>query len=573
MITTVKGSAGWPITAVLTPGGKPIWIDAYVPKTQLLTIAERFAVIWQQKPQRLLQVAENISKQVATLSLQPESKWSSAIVRDNVEEILTELDQQERGLVGAPKFPSEALLLLMLESYLETPTPALRQQLTLWLGRLSSRGIRDHVHGNFHRYATDAIWQVPHYEKMLYNQALLIKVFAKAGYLLNQPEYFAVAQDTAAFVDNVLKSQSGGYYSAIDADYFSQEGGYYLFEKPQFDKIDTDIIRQFAWYQYKAEALHAPYIAKQEPSQHARDILKTIKNQLPMPHIDKKVLLSWNALLADAFVELYSATGKTNYLVNAQSLVSMIETKLIENGRLKRAYYLGEAGSDALLEDYVCLAQAYHNLYTVTFDDIRQVKARKLLRDIVYNKMNSDVIRNTSDGELISPEALFYHLAKTYSFADSTLSRASRASKKSLQNAYLRAPMTSYSSAGVLLNRWQTGKQHVFAQGNGHIKLVRESANQAKIVISLKAGWHINSHSPNQKSLIATALLIDGQQINTDNYPQPIERKLGFSDKPLSLFEENVEISFKPNGQWLEVKLQACSDNVCLLPEAFKFKL
>jgi len=577
VLTTVKGSAGWPITAILTTKGEPIWIDSYVTKEQLLKISERFAKIWQTKPKRLLQVAENISNQVASLSLETNSKWSSKQAKSNLNSLLSNLDKEQGGLVGAPKFPSEALLLLALQAYQKTPSEDLKSQLTLWLNRLSSRGIRDHVHGGFHRYATDAIWQVPHYEKMLYNQALLVKVFAQAGYLLKNQNYIDVSKDTAVFLDRVMKSKSGGYYSAIDADYFKQEGRYYLFSRDEKAKLDPSIINAFAWYQYKNEHLYAPYIqdSVDEPERLklAREVLLAKKEKLALPHIDKKLLLSWNALLVEAFVQLYMVTDEQYYLKKAKILVATLEEKLIVSGKLKRAYYLNSAGGEALFEDYVYLASAYYSLYTATFEPKWQAKTKNLLREIINKNLLPKTIRNSSDGELISPDAMFYQLAKQYAFSDSVISQAARKHKKTLQNAYLRNPNTSYSSVAALLNLQQTKKGYTFAQGNGQIRLEQAADKQAKLVINLKPKWHINSHTPNEKSLMATELLIDGHKLANTAYPKPIIKKLGFNQAQLSLFEGNVEIDLQVTGEWLQVKLQACSDKVCLLPESFTFKL
>ncbi|AIY64610.1 thioredoxin domain-containing protein [Pseudoalteromonas piratica] len=577
VLTTVKGSAGWPITAILTTKGEPIWIDSYVTKEQLLKISERFAKIWQTKPKRLLQVAENISNQVASLSLETDSKWSTKQAKSNLNGLLSSLDSEQGGLVGAPKFPSESLLILALQAYQQSPNEALKSQLTLWLSRLTSRGIRDHVHGGFHRYATDDIWQVPHYEKMLYNQALLIKTFSKAGYLFKNQYYIDVAKDTVDFLDRVMKSQTGGYYSAIDADYFKQEGRYYLFTKDEKAKFEAKTINAFAWYQYKSKGLYAPYINKQnsdgESLKKARAVLLSERTKLALPHIDKKILLSWNALLVDAFVQLYMVTDDVYYLLKAQSLVITLEEKLIDNGKLKRAYYLNAAGGEALFEDYVYLANAYQSLYTATFESNWQSKAKSLLREIVNRNLVPQKIRNSSDGELISPDALFYQLAKQYVFSDSVISQAARKHKKMLQNAYLRNPKTSFSSVTSLLSLQQTNKRHTFAQGNGQLKLQKGADNQAKLVINLKPKWHINSHMPNEKSLIATELLIDGHKIDDKAYPKPVIKKLGFNQAELSLFEQNLEVDFKAAGKWLSVKLQACSDEVCLLPESFTFRL
>lgn len=573
VLTTVKGSAGWPITAILTPDAKPIWIDSYVSKSDLLKIGARLVTIWEKSPKRLEQVATNITEQVTAPSSDNNAKWSLERVTQNISDTLNQLDVDSGGLPGAPKFPSEALLLLSLEQYKINPSNELKKKLVVWLDNLSQKGIRDHVHGGFHRYATDAFWQLPHYEKMLYNQALLIQVFARASHLLERPDYLDVAIDTLVFATRVMRSPEGGYYSAIDADYQNQEGGYYLFSRQDKALLSKEIKSAFLWYQFKDKELFAPYLRNSDLPYIARNTLRESRESLPLPHIDKKILLSWNALFVDALIELYFVTSEHNYLKSAEQLIEYIEDNLIVQGALKRAVYLDTAGGDAALEDYTYLAQVYDRMYIATFNNEWRNKTKSLLHNIIGEQNLNKKILNVNDGELISIDALFLSLSERYRYSDSVIASAYRKRKKDVQQAYLRAPISAFSVAKVFSSAVHPVGRASFAQGNGMISIEGLSHTTPYLTIELKPGWHINSHSPNQASLLATSISIDGSAIDSSFYPQPLEKKLGFSEQPLSLFDDKIKVRLPSYGSWLTLELQACSDQVCLLPESFKFKL
>ncbi|MFH6955664.1 thioredoxin domain-containing protein [Pseudoalteromonas sp. XMcav1-K] len=573
VLTTVKGSAGWPITAILTPDAKPIWIDSYVSKSDLLKISARLVTIWEKSPKRLEQVATNITQQVTAPSSDNNAKWSLERVTQNISDTLNQLDVDFGGLPGAPKFPSEALLLLSLEQYKINPSNELKKKLVVWLDNLSQKGIRDHVHGGFHRYATDAFWQLPHYEKMLYNQALLIQVFARASHLLERPDYLDVAIDTLEFATHVMRSPEGGYYSAIDADYQNQEGGYYLFSRQDKALLSKEIKDAFLWYQFKDKELFAPYLRNSDLPPIARNTLRESRESLPLPHIDKKILLSWNALFVDALIELYFVTSEHNYLKSAEQLIEYLEDNLIVQGALKRAVYLDTAGGDAALEDYTYLAQVYDRMYIATFNNEWRNKTKSLLHNIIGDQKLNKKILNVNDGELISVDALFLSLSERYRYSDSVIASAYRKHKKDVQKAYLRAPISAFSVAKVFSSAVHPVGRASFAQGNGMISIEGLSDTTPYLTIELKPGWHINSNSPNQASLLATSISIDGSAIDSSFYPQPIEKKLGFSEQPLSLFDEKIKVRLPSYGSWLTLELQACSEQVCLLPESFTFKL
>jgi len=575
VLTLVKGSAGWPITAILTPNGDPIWIDSYIDKSQLLKVVSRFNTLWQTKPNRFIRVAANLKQQVHQQYQSASNEFSKKRLLENNQKLFSSLDKSVGGLSGKPKFPSESLLLFLLDSYADSPSEQHKEQLVTWLESLKNKGIRDHVHGGFHRYATDAIWQVPHYEKMLYNQALLIKVYAKASRILDNDQYLEVALDTLQFVERTMRANSGLYFSAIDADYNNQEGRYYLFSENEKAALPSHVQNAFAWYQFKDKPFFAPYIENASlQGSDARQTLIDIKQPLALPHIDEKAILSWNALMVDALIALYKATGNAKYLDSAIDTAVKLEVLFSNgNGLMARSVYLNKKGGVAAFEDYAYLSQVYLNFYKTTFDDSWLSKGKSTLRTIGRH-FSEMPYRNIADGELLSPYALYYELLKDVAAIDPSFRKAFRNSRKQLQQAYSTQSSNAFSAAKVLSGLTEVSDYQVFAQGNGHIVL-RKSGGRYSLDFQLKSGWHINSHQPNQKSLIATSLSHAGVQLLDVVYPKPVERKLGFDDKPLSLFEGNGEIHFTPkkSQRWLDVKVQACSDSVCLLPETLRFKL
>ncbi len=575
-LTLVKGSAGWPISAVLTPKGDLIWIDSYLPKDKLLKTFKRLHRIWQVQPTTLEQIAKNLALQIESQYQFDEIKWERDAPTKAIESVAKQLDPIHGGLQGAPKFPSAALLLALLDDYAQSPTSEKEKAITLWLDSLMRKGLRDHIHGGFFRYATDDKWHIPHFEKMLYNQALLTQCFARAARYFNNPDYLQVAKSTLEFSERKMQSERGGFYSAIDADYQGKEGHYYLFSEQSKNKVTSS---QVHWLQFKDEPLWFPTLRKGAFGRIENKNLQQEKMQLTLPHIDKKVITSWNALMILAYVEMYSATSNTQFLDKAVALSEFINTHLYDNNsELKRVYYLEQAQGAALLEDYVYLAEAMKALYRVTNSNTWLSRFKSLLKGALLGFEQRDKkslqYKYITDGEFISPHALFTEQLAFARQLDVQFLKPAKAHKIALQQAFLRNSSGAFSAITSLDSKTNVASEHVFARGNGYVSLLRNS-NGWRLSFKLAPGWHINSNKPLQKSLIATSLSVADSQLDAVSYPDAISRMLGFDDKPLNLYEGEFNIDFdlpkESQNRFIDLKVQACSDSVCLLPETLRF--
>ncbi len=573
----VKGSGGWPITAVLTPDGKPVWIDAYLPTDTLQQHLERLSSLWQKKPGRLQQVAKNLLAQTSELGARQtqEMPWQSDLPQRSFATWRNSMDQTFGGFSGAPKFPEENFLLLTLSQYQHFPDNALERQIKLTLDNLRYGGLRDHIHGGFYRYASDGAWLVPHFEKMLYNQALLISVFSRASRVFSSPEYLAVAEDILAFSDDFLRASEGGYYSAIDADYMGKEGRYYLFSNKELADVPPAVRNDFEWRESVEQGQNLALAKKgQEPSHSARAALAAIKLSQPLPHVDEKLLLGWNALMVNALADLYNASGKRIYLDEAIRLAEHIEQNFVRNGGFARAVYQGEFSGDAQFEDYSYLTQACLTLFQYT----RESRWLSLAFKHYLNAQDSYVSLPGGllhkDSELPSALAIFVENGRRLKAWGQPVREPWQQSRDKLRQLFAVESGRGFYAAMVLSDKQETlSRNRVFAQGHGGVSL-QKMPNGLQLAFDIAPGWHINSHRPNQPSLIATEVYLNGRKLNGVEFPPGVEKKLGFDSRPLSLFEGRFSVTLPdPGAGQLVLKLQACSNELCLLPETLNFFL
>jgi uncharacterized protein YyaL (SSP411 family) len=276
-------------------------------------------------------------------------------------------------------------------------------------------GIYDQIGGGFARYSTDANWKVPHFEKMLYDNAQLISLYASAFKYTRDTFYKNIMDETLSFVSRELSEKNGGYFSSIDADSEGEEGTFYVWSKETFDSALTneqqkriggdlyDIRPAGNWEEGKnvlyrrltTEELANKYkMAETEIKKEIDQINQLLfekRGERIRPHTDDKVLLSWNALMLKAFLDAYTATGNENYLEKALINEAFITKYMVkEDGSLWRTYKDGEAGINAFLEDYALLIQAYIQLYQTTFDESHLRRAESLTSYVIEKFEDED---------------------------------------------------------------------------------------------------------------------------------------------------------------------------------------
>ncbi|NVK21295.1 MAG: thioredoxin domain-containing protein [Kangiellaceae bacterium] len=587
-----KGSSGWPISAILTPQGDVIYIDAYIGKQKLIKILQRLSQNWQKNKAFFEQSSKYLMSEVnKVMGLSGELKAiKKSELPEYYQQISSKFDQKYGGLFGEVKFPEPALILTLLDQYQRNADPELKRFIEHSLDNLYHKNMFDHVYGGFYRYTTDNEYQVPHFEKMLYTQAYMISAYSKAASILGNSEYLDVAKQTLEFCEQWMKSEQGLFYSAIDADYKGVEGGYYLWDGRDRQAFEQTHRNKVNWL-----AIDGKHLPIYPISVEAKNLLKeyTLKNRnQSRPFIDKKSIVAWNALMVQSFLDMYKASVDQQYLIKAEQLAETLWKNTLVGKDSSLARFVTQVGSShkANIEDSVELALALVALHDVSPEKNWLEKANKVQNFIDSQQLSTDqqspklysltslqnVIANDSEG--YSALARLYKLLSKYmlmtkdqSFKYKLKQLKQVVSKRVSDN--LLARIYSY----LVLKEQIEGEisdVHYFAQGHGKARLVKENGSFT-IKISMDGGWHVNSEQPTRKELIPTSVevfgLPDASRLSID-YPDFITKSLAFSKLPLTLFEKQFEVGLDLSDNLttqalVKINLQACSDKVCLLPE------
>jgi len=596
-----QGSSGWPVSAVLTPSGDVVFIDAYIGKDKLIELTTRLAANWKSKQSFFEQSAKFFMREVDNLmSLSGELQ---SIDNDSLnkayQKIESRFDTGNGGITGDVKFPEPALYQLLLDNIQRESDKKLEGFVKLSLDNLYQNNLYDHLYGGFFRYSTNADYSVPHFEKMLYTQAHMVKVYARAYRVFDEPQYLEVAKDTLRFVDEWLGSENGMYFSAIDADYNHQEGGYYLWSESEKNRASENLKEKVGWDKLAENFLPSypiPESARKSLQRYNSSHGKKVK-----PFIDKKVITSWNAYLVDALVEMYAATNDRVYLDKGQKLAETLWQNSwdSEQGNVSRILYYGERQAANSIEDSIHLGLAFLKLHKYTLESDYLEKSKKLFASLEKHHLQHDsgvdgktytrgsvsnLIANDSEG--FSTLGEFTKFISYLRKAEESVSLRYKNNQlfQAISTRFIGNPYARLSLFSLLNNHLNGSiqKRQFFANGNGFAELSQvDRANSYKLNIQLKEHWHVNSISPSKKELIATSveLLADGKLVDADiTYPKPLIKSLSFANQPLSLYEGTFEIdivttSHKGSSYLLKLNTQACSDNVCLFPETLAFPL
>lgn len=384
------GSGGWPLTIIMTPDQKPFWAGTYLPKTEtygrmgLMELLEAVRHMWESDQNELLskgeQVASLLNKQqkVQDKTVDP----NKTILIKAARQLKSNYDTRWGGFGSAPKFPTPHNLLFLIQySLLEKDDSAL-QMVKHTLTQMFRGGIFDHLGGGFSRYSTDEKWIVPHFEKMLYDNALLALAYLEAYHITNDPFFCMVAKRTLDYAMGELLDENGGFYCGQDADSDGVEGKYYVFTRKEvYDVLgEADGAAFCDWFGITE---HGNFEGKNilnlldNPRYAENDVgikelthkLYTYRFNRTRLHKDDKVLTSWNALMIAALAKAGWLLDSPIYIQTAKNVHSFIKTALTdENGELKLRWREGEAANDGQLDDYAFYAYAMLELYKATYE-------------------------------------------------------------------------------------------------------------------------------------------------------------------------------------------------------------
>lgn len=382
----VTGSGGWPLTIFLTPEQKPFFAGTYFPKQGrygqigLMELLERVAYLWKNKRRELLRAGNEITKAINQSQSVSGLKPNRTIIETTYNQLLQRFDHKWGGFGRAPKFPTPHNLLFLLHyAHAVQESDALKMA-TATLEDMARGGIHDHIGGGFSRYSTDDKWLVPHFEKMLYDNALLLMAYVTA-YQYTKKEYLAdVAHRTADYILRELTDEQGGFYCGQDADSEGVEGKYYVFtpEEVKTELGERDGTEFCSLYDitdsgnFEGESIPNRINAtehgwdRQDPRLQKLYDYRLQRTQL---HKDDKILLSWNGWTIVALARAGQALGVKRYLDGAIKAHQFIRKEMADdNDRLYLCWRDGEAANAGQLEDYAVYALALLELYRVTFD-------------------------------------------------------------------------------------------------------------------------------------------------------------------------------------------------------------
>lgn len=389
-VTGMTGQGGWPMTVFLTPDGQPFYAGTYFPPQprygmpSFRQVLERVSQAWLEQHDEVQRSAATVTRHLQDSAQQPQG---DSLSLDTLEQAAARLqssyDKVHGGFGGTPKFPQPMVLEFGLREYLRSGNQKLLSSVTTTLQRMAAGGIYDLLGGGFARYATDAAWLVPHFEKMLYDNAQLARVYLHAWQLTGQPRFREVVEETLDYLLREMRHKDGGFYSSEDADSEGVEGKFYVWSADEIRQAlgkEADAFMRACGVSDKGNwegtnILHRSVSLKSADdatvSAQAKQKLFELRATRIRPGLDNKVLTAWNGLVLAALSEAGRVLGREDYLQAAVQNAGFIHRELrLDNGRLLRSWKAGHgARYNAYLEDYACLADGLLALYESTFDE------------------------------------------------------------------------------------------------------------------------------------------------------------------------------------------------------------
>lgn len=623
-VMTQQGG-GWPNNVILTPQLLPFFGGVYFPRDDFEQILRDVSLQWatnrgaiEQEGQRVGALIDRImSHRTAAQTLSPD------VIKKAMTAAISGYDVFHGGIGQSAKFPRESLLLFLLDQAEKHGNQKALEVATLTLDNMIQGGIHDHIGGGFHRYTVDPSWTVPHFEKMLYNQAGIGRALVQAYRITGERRYAETAQRLMDFVLRDMQAPAGGFFSAFDADSKggseeAEEGLFYIWTPEDLAKALTPDDAKFAAHVFGVtergnfegqtvlrmdRKLSEVASAFQLSISDAKDRVERVSNALrdwreknrEAPFRDDKVLTSWNGSMISALAEAGEAFNDPRYIDAARKASEFFWTKMgADEGKLWRQFYDGQRTLEATQEGYVLLALGYLSLYDASGETVWLERAKQLaaaMHKKFYDKTANNYFMTAkgsgfyrpkinNDGDLPSGNAAAVDLFARLAVRD--LDPEHRASAEATMasisgNAVEQPESNAYAlRAADQLLRGETGYKHYLAKGRvqATAKMMKDGT-AARVHLRIAEGWHVNANQPLEDAFIPTVIESVGASENaglTVAYPKPLKRKLGFHDDVLALYEGEIDAYVKaqadaPIPKKLAITVQACSDRICLEPE------
>ena len=448
-IQLIGQNGGWPLNVITLPNGKPLYLGTYLPKEQWNLVLSKVNQMYTENPEEANTYANELSRGIQETNLFEVSsdfeKLTKEAVKSGVQNWKQQWDLELGGNQGSQKFMiPNALSFLLDYAILEEDESAL-QYVENTLDKMAQGGIYDHVGGGFYRYSTDPQWSVPHFEKMLYDNAQAISLYAKAYTIFQKPAYKDVVYESIAYLEREMKHEGGGYYATLDADSDGEEGQFYVWTLPELQSVLEEDMPLFSSYYnmnqenswekdtyilhavgddasfLKSNSLSAAEFTKKKKIWKTK--LLEARTSRVRPTTDDKILTSWNALLINGLTDAYTAFGEESFLKRATSIYNFIKTNSYADGHLLHSFKEGSKRKEGFLEDYAFLIDASLKLYSTTLDtaylDFSEELTTIVMKDFsdtssgmfTFNKDQKLISRiiKTNDGDIPSPNSVMAH--------------------------------------------------------------------------------------------------------------------------------------------------------------------
>lgn len=646
-----RQSGGWPMSVVMTPEGAPFFGGTYFPKPMFMQVLNQVSGAWNERKDAIRkhtqQVVEILNEEANARYKPPERPLSRSTVRSVVGMLERHFDHQNGGLQSQRKFPPHMTMEMLVELAAKEPgNKTVRQLLALTLDKMQLGGIHDHLGGGFHRYATDPIWFLPHFEKMLYDNGQLARYFARASKVLNNPEYARTARGICNWMLREMRAPEGVFYSAYDADSEGEEGRFYVWDKKEVDAVLGAESALFcsvygieAGGNFREEAtghptgLNIPHLDVPlaetalklnllEAELRARlaacrEKLLAVRGKRVWPHLDDKILTSWNALAIGGLARAGVYLEEPRYVEAAAKAADwLLANHRGKDGRWLATSRKGGARLAAYLDDHAYLANAFMDLFDATKDGRWRDEAAavvKILNEHFWDANGGGYyfvaddhekllvrVKNPSDNATPSGNGIAAQALVRLAGATGDKAYAERADKlfAAFHTLLDLAPVQVESMLLALEWHFDNGAPDGKAETAKEIRRIQRGPVIAELLLgadravagtrlpvavrlTIDEGYHVQAHVPTKKELVATRFWVveSGGWGALKDEKYPIDKKLEVKEVGESLAVYSGEVHF---GGWLEVpadtkvgtktlelevEFQACNDRACLKPE------
>lgn len=400
-VQLLTGRGGWPLNCVALPDGRPIWGGTYFPKENWLNALNQLADLYKNEPEKAEDYAAKLVEGIQQSGLVTFNTETASFDKNElqmaIDNWLPTMDFKNGGRKGAPKFPMPGNINFLLRYAVQSGSEQMMNYVNTSLTQIAYGGIFDHVGGGFSRYSVDDHWHVPHFEKMLYDNAQLVSLYADAFLVTKNPLYKEVVYETIDFVEKELYMEKGAFYSSLDADSYNEsgeleEGAFYVWNKDELISLlgaDFDLFAAYyninPYGKWEGEKYHLIRSASktefckkndialqvlEEKIKSWKSLLADQRNKRERPGLDDKTLTSWNALMLKAYIDAYRVFNEERFLKVALKNAHFIMNNMTkEDGGLYRNFKDGKSNIEAYLEDYATVIDAFISLYEATLDE------------------------------------------------------------------------------------------------------------------------------------------------------------------------------------------------------------